>query len=291
MIIPQIEENFTRSDSLVIPEVCLVCGGTTIIDQDNNSKFLYCTNENCSAKMIKRFSHFVSRDAMNIDGLSDAGIELFIDKGFLKTFDDLYNLEQYKDQIIRLEGWGTRSYNKLIEAVNNSRKVKLANFIYALGIPNVGKGTSKIIAKTFKDSWFKFGEALAYNYNFTRLKDFGEITDQSLHEWFNDETERAMWINLTDVLEFVQEESKPVSSPNSPFSGKKVYATGTFANYKKEEIKSLLESLGAEFASGYAKSLDYLIEGSLKSSSKVDKAKKDGVPVLSEDEFLRLITI
>jgi len=214
---------------------------------------------------------------------------LFINKGFLKTFDDLYNLKKYKDQIIKLEGWGTRSYNKLIEAIDNSRKVKLANFIYSLGIPNIGKNSSKLIAKAFKDNWFEFEGALCNDFNFRRLKDFGDVANDSLRKWYRDDNERVMWVKLTCFLEFVKEEKKEVTNTDNPFAGKKVYATGTFANYKKEEIQKLLESLGAEFASGYAKSLDCLIEGSLKSSSKVDKARKDGIPVLSEQEFNKMI--
>ena len=288
-VIPQIEENLTCSGTYKINMKCPSCNEDIVIKTPKEARFLFCENVNCPSRLVAKFVHFVGKDAMNIDGLSEAGIELFINHGFLKTFDDLYNLEQHKSKIINLEGWGIKSYNKLIEATNKSKQVKLTNFIYALGIPNIGKGSSKILATSFKNDWFKFEEALCHEFNFSRLKDFGSIANDSLHKWYSDDNERRMWTKLTYMLEFVEEEKKEVVNTDNMFSGKKVYATGTFANYKKDEIQKLLESLGAEFASGYAKSLDYLIEGSLKSSSKVDKARKDGIPVLSEQEFYAMI--
>jgi DNA ligase (NAD+) len=288
-IIPQIEENFTRSNNLEIPDKCPVCGGIAIIEQLNESKVLYCTNKDCSAKLIKKFSHFVSRDAMNIDGFSEAGIELFIEKGFLKTFDDIYNLEKYRNEIVKLEGWGTRSYNKLIEAIEKSRKVKFANFVYALGIPNIGKGSAKILAKYLNNDFQLFIMKCDSGFNFSQLEDFGDVTNQSIYNWFNNEKETDMWLSLGNEIDIIQEEKKELISSNSIFAGTKVYATGSFASYKKEELKAILEGLGAEFTSGYAKSLDYLIVGSLKGSSKEDKAKKDGVKIMTEEEFLRNI--
>jgi DNA ligase (NAD+) len=288
MIIPQVQENFTRSNNLTIPEICPVCGGTTIIDQDNESKFLYCTNENCSAKIIKKMAHFVSRNAMNIEGLSEATIEKFIDAGFLNTFTDIYKLSQYKKQIVLMDGFGLKSYNNLIASIEKSKEVKLENFLYALGIPNVGKNTSKIIAKTFKNDWFAFEEALVYGFNFTRLTDIGEIINDSIHSWYNNPNERIMWSGLISVLDFIKEEKNEVNS-DSPLAGCKIYCTGTFASHKKEELKAIVESFGAEFTSGYAKSLDYLVVGSVKGSSKEDKAKKDGVKILTEDEFLEMV--
>lgn len=288
-VIPQIEDNLTRSGTYQIKMKCPSCGGDIIIKTPKEARFLFCENKICPSRLVNKFVHFCSKDAMNIDGLSEAGIELFIKQGWLNTFDDLYNLQQYKSQIVKLEGWGSKSYTKLINAIEESKKAKLAKFIYALGIPQIGKGSSKVLAKHFKNDWFEFEKALCNNFNFTNLQDFGDITNQSLHDWYNDSNERQMWVNLTYVLEFIKDEKKEVKSTDSFFSGKKVYATGTFANYKKDEIKSLLESLGAIFASGYTKSLDYLIEGSLKSSSKVDKAKKDEIPVLTENEFEKML--
>jgi len=226
---------------------------------------------------------------MNIEGLSEQTLEKFINQGWLKTFDDIYNLDKYKSQIIKLEGFGSRSYTKLITNIEKSKKVKMQNFLYGLGIPNIGKGSSKIIAKYFNNDWFAFEKALLDGFKFTVLTDFGEVTNQSLHDWYNDENERKMWTELSYMVEFIKEEKKIMINTDNFFNGKKIYATGSFNNYKKDEIKQLLESLGATFASGYSKSLDCLIEGSLKSSSKVEKAKKDGIQVIGEDEFIRMI--
>jgi len=288
-IIPQIEENFTRSNNIEIPKVCPVCSGITIIEQLNESKVLKCTNDNCSAKLLKKFSHFVSRDAMNIEGMSEQTLEKFINQGWLKTFDDIYSLDKYKSQIIKMDGFGSRSYSKLMNSIEKSKKVKMQNFLYALGIPNIGIGSSKIIAKYFNNDWFTFEKALLNGFDFTILNDFGDITNQSLYNWYKNNNEINMWIGLINIMEFEKEGKKEMINTDNYFSGKKLYCTGTFANYKKDELKKLLEGLGAEFTSGYAKSLDCLIVGSVKGSTKTEKAIKDGIQVIGEDEFIRMI--
>ncbi|HEY5561952.1 MAG TPA: NAD-dependent DNA ligase LigA [Clostridiaceae bacterium] len=291
LIIPHIEDNLDRDlGSLEYPSECPACGEKTAIKNTGTADFLFCENVNCSAKLLDKFVHFVKRDCMNIDGLSSASLELFINEGFLQSFDDIYNLEAHDYQIKKLEGWGSKSYTKLIEAIDKSRKVKCANFIYALGIPNVGSSSSKIIAKHFNNDFCAFEKACVLGFDFSLLEDFGSITDQSIHNWYASGNELNMWMHLMDEIEIIKEVKKEVVNvSDNPFKGSKCYATGSFANYKKEEIKAVLEGLGAEFAGGYAKSLTYLIEGSLKSSSKVDKAKKDGIPVISEEEFMKMI--
>jgi len=291
MIIPYIEENLDRNigNYIPIPKYCPVCAGKTEIRNTGTAEFLFCTNEDCSAKLLDKFVHFVERDAINIDGLSSASLELFINEGFLKKFDDLYNLEQYKSKIVKLEGWGTRSYTKLIEAVEKSRKVKCTNFIYALGIPNVGKSSSKTIAKYFDDDFQKFIFACERNFDFSVLEDFGDITSQAIHDWFNNEKETELWLSLSNEVEIIQEEKKEVVNVDSFLNGKKTYCTGTFESYKKEELKNIVQSLGGEFANGFNKSLDFLVVGKLKSSSKVQKALDAGIKVLQEDEFLEMI--
>ena len=288
MIIPQIEENLTRSNTLKIPQHCPVCGGITIIEQLNESKVLYCTNDDCYAKLLKKFVHFVSRDAMNIEGLSEATLEKFIDKGYLINFTDIFKLEQYKKEIVTMDGFGVKSYNNLIVAIDKSRKIDMCNFLYALGISQIGLGGAKRLSKHFNNDIDELLSAINNNYDLTKIEDFGDITAQSVIEYFKCKKNYIHTVFLLDNITINKEEVKAIASDN-PFKGKKIYATGKFANYKKDQIKSLLESLGAEFASGYAKSLNYLIEGSLESSSKVDKAKKDGVPVLTEAEFIEMI--
>ena len=290
MIIPQIEENFTRSNNLEIPKVCPVCNGVAIIEQLNESKVLKCTNDNCSAKLLKKFSHFVSRDAMNIEGLSEQTLEKFINHGWLKTFDDIYGLDKYKSRIIKLEGWGLKSYNKLINAIEKSKKVKLANFIYALGIPNIGKGSSKIIAKYFKNDWFAFEEALVNNFDFTILTDFGDITNQSLYKWYNDGNERMMWIKLTYTLEFVKEEIKVESSLKS-LEGLTFVVTGSVETFKnRKELEELITSLLGKLSGSVSKNTNYLINNDITSTSgKNKKANELGVKIISESMFNDMI--
>lgn len=288
MIIPYIEENLDRQDGnyIPIPDKCPACGGQTVIKNTGTADFLFCTNDSCKAKLLDKFVHFVKRDCMNIDGLSSASLELFINEGFLKTFDDIYNLEKYDYQIKKLEGWGSKSYKKLIDAIDKSRKVKCANFIYALGIPNIGKSSSKAIAEFFNNDFSEFTKAISYGFNFRVLEDFGDITHQSIYNWYADGNELNLWKHLLDEIEFVKEEKKDViNASDNPFNGKHVYPTGKF-QYKKEELKIKLESLGAIVESGYKKSLDMLIcGGDMSKSGKAAKAEKDGIKMVSE-EFL-----
>lgn len=291
LIIPYIEENLDRSDDVLsFPEKCPSCGHETEIRNTGTADFLFCSNNNCPAKLLDKFVHFCSRDAMNIEGLSEQTIQKFINKGWLKTFDDIYRLSEHKNEIINMEGFGQRSYQKLIEAIDKSRNIEFSNFVYALGIDQIGKGGSKRLAKHFNNDIKAFLKAVDEQYDFTIIEDYGQITSDSILYYFDDPFNYTTVLRLLEYIKIKQEEKLQPITTNSFFNGKKVYCTGTFASYKKEELQNVLESLGAEFASGYAKSLDYLIVGSLKGSGKVDKALKDGVPVMQEEEFLKLIS-
>lgn len=288
-VIPQIEDNLTRSNTYQIEMKCPSCGGNIVIKRPKEARFMFCKNDNCPSKLVNKFVHFCSKDAMNMEGFSDAGIELFINKGFLKTFDDLYKLEQYKNEIVNLEGWGIKSYNKLIQSIEKSKEVKLENFLYALGIGQLGQGGSKRLVKHFNND---LNAIMCASINdLMQVEDFGEVTANSVYSYFNNQDNLKLIDELVNVWIRVKalEEKKEVININNPFAGKKIYCTGSFASYKKDELKAICENLGAEFTSGYAKSLDYLVEGSLKSSSKVDKAIKDGVKVLTEEEFLKMV--
>jgi len=295
LIIPHIEDNLDRDlGSLKYPNKCPSCQGKTEIRNTGTADFLFCTNDNCSAKLLDKFVHFVKRDCMNIDGLSSASLELFLNEGFLKSFDDIYNLDSHDYQIKKLEGWGGKSYTNLIKAIDSSRKVKCSNFIYSLGIPNVGKSSSKAITEYFNDDFQAFIRACVEGFDFSVLEDFGDITNQSIHNWYKDNDEKSLWMHLMDEVEIIKEEKKEVLNMDSVFANKKAYGTGTFLNFKKEELKSVLEGLGCEFGTGYTKSLDYLIVGSVKGSSKVDKANADiakgsKIQVIYEDEFMKMI--
>lgn len=288
MIIPQVLKNYTQSNNIDIPINCPVCNGETVQSTLNESTVLRCTNTHCPSQLLARFSHFVSREAMNIDGLSEATLEKFINAGLLKTFVDIFKLEYHKDTIVNMDGFGEKSYENLIEAINKSRYTTLDRVIYAVGIPNVGRTLSKAISEYFDYDPHMFISALREEFDFTELKDIGDTINKSIHQWWRNEWENNLRKDLGSYIHFNIVEKSSVDS-NSVFNGKKIYATGAFANYKKEEIKTIIEALGGEFANGYAKSLDYLIVGSIKSSSKEEKAKKDGVKVLTEQEFSDII--
>jgi len=288
-VIPQVEDNLTRSGTYKIDMICPSCGGELVIRAPKEARFLFCDNEDCPAQLVNKFVHYCSKVGMNVDGFSDAGIELFINEGFLKTFADIYKLEQYKSKIVKLEGWGAKSYNKLIQAIEKSKSVKMENFLYALGINNVGIGGSKRLTEHFSNDINKLFEAIESHYNFSQIVDFGEITAQSIHDYFNKPQHNNVVSELIDYVKFIKEEKKEVLNVDSFLNGKKCYCTGSFQSYKKEELKSIVEGLGGIFTGGYVKSLDYLVVGKLKGSSKEAKALKDGIKVLQEDEFLSMI--
>lgn len=290
MIIPQVTENHTQSNNLEIPVTCPYCGAKTVIQKDNDSEILVCTNSDCNGKKLGRFVNFVSKPAMNIEGLSESTLDKFICKGWLNNFSDIYHLDQYKDEIVHMDGFGIKSYNNLWNSIEKSKNVKLENFIYALGIPNVGKTASKTISEYFKGDWQKFILSFPNNFDWTTLKDFGTVIADSLHNYFCNMNNREEWKSLVDIVIFIKPEQTVKQNDGDVFVGKKLYCTGSFACGKKNELKQMVEDNGGEFASGYAKSLSYLVVGSLKSSSKEDKARKDGVPILTEDEFLKMIS-
>ena len=286
LIIPHIEDNLDRDNGIMIyPEHCHSCGEETYIKSTGTADVLFCKNKNCQAQLLDKMVNFVKRNAMNIEGLSEATLEKFLNLGFIKIFGDIYRLEQYKSKIIKLEGFGIKSYNRLLTSIENSKNVKLANFIVGLGIEGVGSSTAKLIAKKFETIHDFIN---AKNVELLNIDGIGDITAESIVQYRLENID--IILDLVEYMNFTKEEIKvKVDTSDNWFSGKKVYCTGTFANYKKEELKSLLEGLGAEFTSGYAKSLDYLVVGSIKGSSKVDKAIKDGVVVLPEDDFIKII--
>jgi DNA ligase (NAD+) len=293
-IIPHIEENLDKhiSEEFEIPKVCPSCGKSTTIkitkQKEKITKVLMCENANCPAKQLDKFVHFVSKPCMNIDGLSEATLDKFIRKGWLNTFSDIYHLDEHKNEICRMNGLGLKSYNNLWNSIEKSKNVKLENFLVALGIPNVGKTASKTISKYFNGDWNKFEMAIQNLFDFTKLTDFGQVMNNSIIDWYHDENNLAT-DELFQIVNIVKPEQNTIQNSNGVFTGAKLYCTGSFACAKKDELKQMVENAGGEFASGYAKSLDYLVVGSLKSSSKEDKARKDGVPILTEEEFLKML--
>lgn len=287
-VIPQVEENLTRSGTYQIEMKCPSCGGNVVIRTPKEARFLFCENASCPAQLVSKLSHFVSKDGMDMVGMSESTIKKFIDYGFIKDFADIYTLSQFKSDIVSLDGFGIRSYTKLINAIEQSKDIELKHFLYALGIGQLGLGGSKRLAKHF--DYDMNAIIKASEFDLIQVEDFGEITAEKVYSYFRNQDNIEV---LNKLLGFInikkKEEKQEMVNTDSPFASKKVYCTGTFASYKKAELKALLEGMGAEFTSGYAKSLDYLIVGSVKGSSKVDKAHKDGISVLGEDEFMSMI--
>lgn len=299
-IIPQIVDNISKSNTLEIPTVCPVCGEPLKIKNDTDSEFLICDNDLCPAQSLKAISHYCSRKAMDIRGLSEKTLEMLMNKGYIKDIQDIYYLAKedcsYKDELIHIKGFGKKSYDNLVKAINESKNCKLSSFIYALGIPNVGEQTAKdLVAFAKKDSPKETLKNLIFmdRQELLKMPNCGDVLASSVVDWFL-EDENIDLINylVTNELTFL-EDIKPIVSDsegaNTPFAGKKIYCTGSFECGKKDELTAMVENAGGIFANGYAKSLDYLVVGKKKGSSKADKALNDGIKVLTEDEFLEMI--
>ncbi|XZI06049.1 NAD-dependent DNA ligase LigA (plasmid) [Clostridium perfringens] len=298
-IIPQIRENLTQSNTLEIPCKCPVCGHETNIKISDNAEFLMCENPNCKAQLVQKIKHYCSRNAMNIEGLSEKTIEKFIEKGYLSSIEDIYKLQD-KTEIKRLEGFGVKSFNNLVNNIEKSKKCKLENFIYALGIPNVGKTTAKTLVEYVNELPVSTIEGnnpdevlLKMNFltveDLLKMKDCGEIVANSIVDWLHNKDNINLVNSFIDEIDFVTEEKVEVTVKKNPLKGMKVYPTGKFT-LKKSELKTKLEELGAIVESGYKKSLDYLILANDSSkSSKKDKAIKDGVKLFTEEELMKLL--
>ncbi len=282
MIIPQIAENLTESDSLEIPTVCPVCGGATLIRQINDGQFLYCTNEACEAKKIKLFSLFVGRDGLNIDGLSEATLEKFIAKGFLHEFSDLYHLEQYREQIISMEGFGQKSYDKLIQAVEASRKTTLPKVIYGLGIAGVGLATAKLICRHFDYDYSAMVQASVEE--LSEIEGIGEVIAQAFVSYF---LEQANIETVGRLLKELEIQSENIDADAQTLSGQVVVITGSLELYEnRNALKDAIEAKGGKVTGSVTAKTAYLINNDITStSSKNKKAKELGIPIVTEKEF------
>ena len=286
MIIPQIKENFTKSGNLTIPKFCPACSEKTQIKNENGVETLYCVNEACPAKQIKRFSLFVSRDAMKIDGLSEATLEKFISVGFIKKLSDIYKLAEHKEAICNMDGFGDKSYEKLISSIEKSRDVLLPNLIYALGILNVGLSNAKIICKAFDYDIEKIKNATVEEIAVT--DNIGDVIATSVFDFFHDSEKLSEFNELVNELNILIPEKKET---NSNIGGKTFVITGSLNTYKnRNALKDLIESLGGKVAGSVSAKTDYLINNDVTSnSSKNKKAKELNVQIISEEDFNELI--
>jgi DNA ligase (NAD+) len=287
MIIPQIADNLTRSGVDKYPHECPSCGGETDIRQDTEVKLLFCTNDFCQAKIVKAFAHFVSRDAMNIEGLSEATLEKFIDEEYIKELDDIYKISQYNDKIIVLKGFGQKSYDKLIKSIEKSRKVKLSNFIYSLGIQNVGLSNAKLLCKYFNNNLINIRKATRNE--LLLIQGFGEIIANTIYHYFSIEKNNIMVDNL---LKEVDIETETVDEDSQILKDQVFVITGSLLNYEnRNALKDHIESLGGKVTGAISSSTTYLINNDITSnSSKNKKAKELGVKIISEDTFSNMLT-
>ena len=285
MIIPQIAENLTRSGNIEIPKVCPVCGGMTRISMENETKTLYCTNPQCQAKQVKSFALFVSRDALNIEGLSEATLEKFIDSGFIKDYVDIFHLERYEEQIKQMEGFGEKSYVNLQNSIEKARVTTLPRLVYSLGILNIGLANAKMICKALDNEPQRVVNATQEE--LSEIPGVGEVIAGTYVEYFAKEIHRDLFYRLLDEVTLPEKETD--SAPQI-FEGKNFVITGSvnhFAN--RGEVKELIESKGGKVTGTVTSKTDYLINNDVQStSSKNKKARELGIPIISEEEFLEM---
>ena len=287
MIIPQIAENMTRSGKLDIPDNCPSCGGKTTIKNDNGTETLVCENPDCPAKNIKSFSLFVSRNAMNIDGMSEATIEKFVDRGFIRNYTDFYKLSRFRNEIVTMEGFGERSYNNIMDAIEASKKVTVAAFIYALGIPGVGVQNAKLIAKHFDEEPERIKTAGVEE--LSEVEGIGEVIAGDFAAYFANPKNVELYDELVSVLSF----EKSAVSEEQDLAGKTFVITGSLNTYaNRDELKAEIESRGGKVAGSVSKNTSYLINNDITSNSgKNKKAKELGVPIISEEDYKNLSLI
>lgn len=290
MIIPQIQENITKSGTYTLPMTCPCCGEPLVIKTTpGGTDFLYCQNQHCSARLVQKFVHFCEKTRMNIEGLSESTLEKFISHGWIRNFGDLYELEKHKDEIVNTEGFGEKSYQRLQNSIEKSRKCTLDKFIAGLGIPMVGRHAGRILNDFFKGDWNAFEQAVIDGFDFKSLPDFGEIMHSNIYTWYTDADEASLWRPLLNKIEFIKENHTMNVNNNTVFSGKTIVATGKLENYTRDEIQAKILSLGATPASSVTKKTDYLIVGE-KAGSKLQKALNLGIRTLTEDEFEDMLT-
>ena len=284
MIIPQVASNITQSNNLVIPNICPVCKKEAKIINSNDVEYLYCTNEFCFAKLMKKLSLFVSRNGMNIEGISDAILSKLINEKIIKNYTDIYKLKDYKEKIINFEGFGEKSYNNLIESIEKSKKVHLANFIYALGIPDIGLSRAKLICKNFNNDF-----ETILNLEYEKLSQINGIGDIIAKEWvetFNNIEFKEEINKLIKEITITDNNTKDLET----LKEKTFVITGNVENFKnRDELIEYIESLGGKVVKAISKNVNYLINNDITSTStKNIKAKELGIEIISEKDLLNL---
>ena len=286
MIIPQIAENLTRSGVKDIPETCPVCGGATRIAMENETKTLYCTNPRCQAKHVKSFTLFVSRDAMNIEGLSEATLEKFIANGYVKDLTDLFHLDRYAEEIKNMDGFGEKSYENLQNSVDNARTTTLPRLVYSLGIPNIGIANAKVICRALGNDPERVMNATAEELD--EIPGVGDVIAKAYVDYFADEEHRDIFRRLLEEVHIPKEEE---TADSQKFAGVNFVITGSVEHFaNRAEVKEEIEKRGGKVTGSVTSKTNYLINNDVNSaSSKNRKARELGIPIISEEEFLKML--
>ena len=286
MIIPQIAENLTRSGKMEIPKICPVCGGATEIRQMNDVKSLYCTNPDCQAKKIKSFSLLVSRDALNIDGLSEMTLEKFIGSGLIHTYADIFHLDRHRQTIVEMEGFGEKSYEKLTTAIRLASHTTLPRVIYGLGIAGIGLANAKMLCRQFDFDFEKMRHASEEE--LTAVDGIGTVLADAWISYFESEKNNRL---VDDLLAELTIEQESTSAETAIFAGMTFVITGSVTHFaNRKELQSVIEARGGKATGSVTSKTTYLINNDVASnSSKNKKAKELGIPILSEEDFLKLL--
>lgn len=296
MIIPQIEENLDRDNyvaSQVIPSVCPCCKQPTQIRESEPDKegkvvkVLYCDNESCDSRKLKKFEHFVSKKAMDIEGLAGSTLEKLIGRGFLHSVTDIYTLDKHRDEIVRMEGFGEKSWQKLWDAIQKSKETTFERFLISMDIPMIGNDASRTLAAEFHNSLSEFIDAVYSQYDFTRLPNFGNTLHSNIYDWFSVEENHCLWYELQEFVSIQKPSERAPAAAGSPFVNKTIVVTGKVEPYTRDEVHALIASLGAKAGSSVTSKTDYLICGE-NAGSKLDNARSIGVSVITPAEFFAM---
>ncbi len=288
MIIPQIAENLTRSGKLDIPSHCPVCDGDTAIHEDNGVQVLFCENPDCPAKKIKSFSHFVSRDAMNLDGMSEATIEKLMNQGMIHELADLFCLERYRDQIVEMDGFGEKSYQKMIEAADRARHTDVVRFVYSLGIPNVGLSNARLICQAFDQDFARIRQADTGT--LTEIEGVGPVIAESFVAFFHNPKVQEM---IAHLLQKITLEAPKGDEIPQDMAGVTFVITGSVEHFaNRNAVKEIIESRGGKVTGSVSAKTNYLINNDVASNStKNRKAKELGIPIITEEQFIDMYGI
>lgn len=294
MIIPQVEENLDRGAYQdITPPACPCCGRKTRIysrlSQDGRLiETLHCDNPDCESRQLQNFVHFIGKKAMNIQGLSSATLKKFLENGWLKSFADIYHLDEHEDEILQMDGFGEASYLNLMKAIQASRHTTFVRYVVAMDIPLIGRTISQLLNTHFAGSLDAFEHAALNNYDFTQIEGIGDKSSFSIHNWFAEESNLKLWKKLQTEMTFEERKEGNSMKKETIFTGKTVVATGVLENFTRNEINTTILELGGKPGSSVSKKTDFLIVGD-KAGSKLKKAQELGIRILSEDEFLKMI--